>query len=339
MLRVIVLTGCIAYATITVSVAANKITSQALKVQGKLVGNEDKKSKDVSGIACPPISTFPRSCLVIDDNLQEAQGIILNSDALVAGNMVRLVDDAFDGKALELDGEGVAFQDGAFYIIGSHGHPRDKDHKLDPNADQALIAARIEAASKVVKVVVQADGSLVLQEPRMSLTKAIAAQPELALFSGKRLEENGLTIEGVAIKGDRLFAGFRGPVLSGGRAPVLSVSLAGLVNDGELSAKLFKIPLGDGLGVRDIASEGDHFLILAGPSADVSGKYAVYAWDGVTEDGITPVVSLTDISGAGDNRKAEALLSIADDEHQRQLLLLFDGEKEGSPLVLRINEQ
>ncbi|WP_018097632.1 DUF3616 domain-containing protein [Sinorhizobium meliloti] len=120
---------------------------------------------------------------------------------------------------------------------------------------------------------------------------------------------------------------------------VLSVSLKGLAKDGELGAQLFRIPLGDGMGVRDIALEGDHFLILAGPAADVTGKYSIYTWDGVMEDGIAPVVSLTDIPGAGDNRKAEALFPISHDEHVRRLLVLFDGEKEGSPLLLGISEE
>lgn len=307
-----------------------------MKVDGKLVGKNDKKSKDISGIACDSLSTLPRHCLVIDDNIQAAQAIVLQSDAVAAGEMVPLIEDVFNGKSLELDGEGIAFHDGAFYVIGSHGYPRDKDHKLDPQADQSLIAARIKAASQVVKIIEQADGTLVVQKPTMSLAKAIAAQVELAPFSGKRLDENGLTVEGIAIKGDRLFAGFRGPVLDGGRAPILSVSLDGLASDGDLGAKLYKIPLGIGMGVRDIVIEGDHFLILAGPVADVPGKYSIYEWDGVTDDGITPIVSLTDVEGAGDNRKAEALFPISDAAQQRQFLILFDGEKEGSPLLLRI---
>jgi hypothetical protein len=336
MLRIVVLFGCILSLLLPTVGNAEDVVSQTWKVEGKLVGKDDKKAKDISGIACDFVSTLPRHCLVIDDNIQAAQAVVLQSNALAAGEMVPLIDDVFDGKSLELDGEGIAFHDGAFYVIGSHGYPRDKDHKLDPQADQSLIAARIKAASQVVKIIAQADGTLVVQKPTMSLTKAIAAQVELAPFFGKRLDENGLTIEGIAIKGDRLFAGFREPVLEEGRTPILSVSLDGLAKDGDQAAKLFKIPLGSGMGVRDIAIEGDHFLILAGPVADVPGKYSIYSWDGVTDDGITPIVSLTDVEGAGDQRKAEALLPIIIDKMERRLLIMFDGEKEGSPLFLRI---
>lgn len=63
---------------------------------------------------------------------------------LKAGDIVRLSRKKLDRHARELDGEGVAYADGSFYVIGSHGHPRDKDRKL--NADE--IAARIAAAAR-----------------------------------------------------------------------------------------------------------------------------------------------------------------------------------------------
>jgi hypothetical protein len=40
----------------------------------------------------------------------------------------------------------AGYADGSFYVIGSHGHPRDNDHKLDA----VEIAARI--AAKVVRI-------------------------------------------------------------------------------------------------------------------------------------------------------------------------------------------
>jgi hypothetical protein len=45
-------------------------------VRGKLQNKDGKKSKNVSGIASAPAQGFPRACLVIDDNMHEAQFVI-----------------------------------------------------------------------------------------------------------------------------------------------------------------------------------------------------------------------------------------------------------------------
>ncbi|MES0044105.1 hypothetical protein [Mesorhizobium sp. M0091] len=89
---------------------------QPWTIQGKLTGkpknlegSESKNSKDVSGIACATESGFPRLCLIADDETQGAQIIILQDGKLIAGDFVRLIDDSFVGKPLELDAEGVAF--------------------------------------------------------------------------------------------------------------------------------------------------------------------------------------------------------------------------------------
>src|SRR3954463_11058997 len=86
--------------------------------------------------------------MVIDDEMNSAQFVSVREGELKAGEIVLLSRKKFDGDSLELDGEGVAYADGSFYVIGSHGHPRDKDHKLD--ADE--IAARIAASSQVVRI-------------------------------------------------------------------------------------------------------------------------------------------------------------------------------------------
>jgi hypothetical protein len=77
-------------------------------VKNKLEGPDDKKSRDMSGIACTTESGFPRACLVIDDNLQSAQLVTLKDGEIVAGQSIRLIDHTFHDKSLELDGEGVA---------------------------------------------------------------------------------------------------------------------------------------------------------------------------------------------------------------------------------------
>ena len=89
-----------------------------------------------AALPVPSKKHFPRTCLIIDDNLQDAQFVELKDGKLVAGDFVNLIKNKFGDERLELDGEGIAFSHGFFYVIGSHGHPRDSDEKLDPVKDR-----------------------------------------------------------------------------------------------------------------------------------------------------------------------------------------------------------
>src|SRR3954469_3100686 len=124
-------------------------------VHKKLLGKDDKKSKDVSGIACAN-QELPRKCLVIDDEVQFAQIVIVKDGELLAGDTVALVKA--DDTPWNIDGEGVTFsaagagRPNAFYVIGSHGHPRDRKKKLDARADAGEIKARFDASSVLERV-------------------------------------------------------------------------------------------------------------------------------------------------------------------------------------------
>ncbi len=304
------------------------------RVDELLVGKKkDKKSKDVSGIACTKTEGFPRSCLVIDDNRQSAQYVTLHDGKIVAGKSVKLIADKFDDDPLELDGEGVAFADGLYYVIGSHGHPRDGDNELNPEKNRKEIEARITAASQVVRVKPEPNGDASADDRSPRLRGIIKAQPELAPFVDRRLENNGLTIEGIAIRGGRVFVGFRGPILGGGRAPILSVGLDALFGGGAPNARLHGLQIGDGQGVRDLARLDDGFLVLAGPSADGPGRYAVYWWDG-DSDNVRFLRDLADIIGDDRERKPEALLPLDKGPSGLRVLILSDGKKEGAPVAV-----
>ena len=93
------------------------------------------------------------------------------------------------------------FQKASIYVIGSHGHPRDSEKKLDPVDDRDKIDARIKASSQIVRFRAK-DGADAKVEPTTNLKKIIATEPTLKGFVDQRLEKNGVTIEGIAIKDD-----------------------------------------------------------------------------------------------------------------------------------------
>lgn len=303
--------------------------TEAWLIKGRLFGKDGKKSTNVSGIACSTTQGFPRSCLLIDDNLQSAQIVTVRNGTIIAGGMIRLISNKYKGERLELDGEGIAYADGYYYVMGSHGHPRDSKHSLDPIRDADKVRAKIAASSQIVRVAAHATAITATGE----LRTIIAADPALSPFLDRRLESNGLTIEGIAVKGGRLFAGFRQPSLDNGRAAILSVALGALFGTDLADPKLYLLPLGNGQGVRDLASYANGFLVLAGPAAAGGGNYAVYWWDGASES-IRLLRDLADVTGK--KRKAEALLPLDVSPSGLRALIFFDREKQGAPVAIEM---
>ena len=309
-------------------------------VDNLLVGVGGKKSEDVSGIACTTSLGFPRQCLVIDDDLQAAQFVTVEDGELKAGDVVPLISDSHDGQPLELDGEGVAYFEGAFYVIGSHGHPRRS------SGPEEKTRAKIAAVSQIVRIELRSSVGDRLSRKDIhgisrsrKLRELMAGQPLLTKFMDQPLKDNGATIEGVAILDGRLFAGFRGPWVEHRGAPVLSVRLTALFGDDPPDSRLRFLPIGDGRGIRDLAAYGGGILILAGPTLDEAGRYEVFWWDGVGEK-VTSLGDITEEVHADRDQKPEAILPLDTSVSGLRLLVLSDGKeaKEGKPrtVVVRV---
>jgi hypothetical protein len=348
MLPAVAVVACLALAPAAPAIAQ---ADQPLAVSGKLVGKvrdgEFKKSEDVSGLACAGSpAVYPRICLLADDETQGAQVVILHQDRLVAGDFIPLIDSSFDAKPLELDAEGVAYADGFFYVIGSHGRPRHGEP-----SEEALNAARAVATAHVFRIRLDpaaisletgaVSGALEIKGST-SLARMIAGDATLAPFHDQPLDANGLTIEGVAARGPTLYAGLRGPVLADGSAVIVSAPLDALFEggDGPLTIEQVRLgtdTLGHARGIRDLVAFDDGFLILAGPVQDpdpshgiVLGDYAIYLKTGAG------LRTLADLKAYGPKTKPEALLVTGSSGQGLSSLILFDGPKEGEPRHLEL---
>ncbi|WP_238189341.1 DUF3616 domain-containing protein [Methylobacterium frigidaeris] len=325
---------------------ADSANPEPWKVEKTLIGKDDDTSTDVSGIACTESQGFPRRCLVIDDELQAAQIVIVEDGRLRAGQAIPLIDDTRKGKPIEFDGEGVAYADGTFLIIGSHGHPRDKNNKLDPtkDKDRDKIKASMTANSRIALVRLTAhqidqDGNL---KDKVAVPKAklftglpdiLAAEPLLKPFLNQRLDQNGVTIEGIAALDDTLFVGLRGPSLGGNRAAILSMPVRDILENRTPKARLHLVPLGPGQGVRDLAASPSGLLVLAGPTADVDGPYSIYRVTGEAAEFLGEVPPRVE---DGERVKPEALLFLDQTANSQRVLVLSDGATEGAPRPLTI---
>jgi len=250
-------------------------------------------------------------------------------------------------KPLELDAEGVAYADGFFYVIGSQGRARHEDNA----GKEAKNAAKATAARKVFKIALAADAvdlatgtlrSLPTINTSVALATVLQKDPVLAPFFDRPLEKNGLTVEGIAVRGGKSLCGHARPGprrRSGGdRARASGHGLrrrAGCRDALSLDARYrhpgrpTRHPRHHHRGRRvpaDRRPENDppkkHPVML--------GDYAVYAWN----EGAA--VKRLDLQPTGKKAKPEALVVLDQDRVTAHALLLFDGPKEGQPTPVDI---
>ena len=95
-------------------------------------------------------------------------------------------------------------------------------------------------------------------------------------------KENGLDIEGIAVKDTEVLLGLRGPT-AGGFAAVMRLSIKigakGLsLRKRKGASYLLSYLQLNGLGVRDLFRHGDDVIVLAGPTMDLDAPFALYRW-------------------------------------------------------------
>jgi hypothetical protein len=149
---------------------------------------------------------------------------------------------------------------------------------------ESLTAARVkgDAGGNLLTAALKHDRHLGRFVPVKSDGKSIEGIPS---------KDNGFDVEGLAVSGNRVFLGLRGPVLRGWAMVIelcVTASGDGLLLDsigaeGEPYRKHF-LQL-DGLGVRELAIDGKDLLVLAGPSMDLDGPVFIYRWRNALEAG------------------------------------------------------
>jgi hypothetical protein len=330
---------------------ASSQESEPWKVTGKILGESRKtgdprKSEDVSGMACA-MTDLPRICIIVDDETQGAQVVILKNGELVAGDFIRLISNAFEDALLELDAEGVTYADGVYYVIGSHGRPRHEDGRKE-----ARNVAWAEATRHMFRITLSS-GAVDKETGRVNvapdikdsirLGEFIKTQPDLKGHFDEALEDNGLTVEGLAARDGKLYVGMRGPVLRDENSIILEVPISTIFDGVPGEVVLYKLNLGkDTLGnlrgIRDLVPHMDSFLVLAGPVNDPpdgyeiqKGDYTVMSWSR------TAITGKFDLEGYGEKVKPETILPLEEKVGKFRALILFDGPDEGRPTSVAVD--
>ena len=210
----------------------------------------------------------------------------------------------------EIDIEGMDFSSDYLWLVGSHSTKRKKAKGKDPNKDiEKLAQIETEVNRYLLARLPLKDGTLCksishpenrknqlkagyLQRTKTGnlLTDALKDDSHLGLYLSAPIpsKENGFDIEGLAVRGDRILLGLRGPVL-GGWAIILEIEVEeaepGVLRLKEIGkkGKLYNKHFVDlnGLGVRELCWNGKDLIVLAGPTMTLSGAMRVFRLKGI----------------------------------------------------------
>lgn len=304
---------------------------QILQVRPSLT--DDKESENISGAACAFVNNKGSSCLLIGDEKKYARFFALKGDVLIPGRQLFLLPKKYtDGRKTEefdeTDAEGIAFSNGVYFLTGSHGMNRSGKpqasrnfiYRVTVNPDNGLVA---DFGSKE-KQSVQVDRSA-------NLRAIIHNDPQLSKHEGDVPDNDGINIEGIAIAGETLYIGFRGPLLDG-KAVIASLHVSEAFDNPNAKFTLNLVDLGVGQGVRDISAAGDGFLILSGPERDIAGAAGVCFWKPGSD--VNPCREI-EKAGPADS-KPEALTVLGANDDCYKLLIMSDGVSDGAPAIYEV---
>ncbi len=318
------------------------------------IGKKDKPAKDVSGMACMPRAGGKRICLIINDQNRNAQFASIEHGQLKVGQSIKLFGKEPPGKTVgrepavmcgsngdfaDLDGEGVAYAEPYFYVVGSHGCSRQEN---ELHLSSFLLArVRVDREGRPVDrhgqpVTVDQPKKAIETSWRVSdlLTRADRAGD---FFAKRPNDQNGLNIEGIAVSGDTVWFGLRAPV-DKGDAFLIRGSATDLFRNDDNPARAFDgtVPLKlDGRGIRDLAILPDgRLLVLAGPPQDQNVPFRLYLANPDTRTA-TPIGTLPAIERVIEGKKvlgkAEVVTILELTPDGVSIMVMFDSLLDGEP--------
>lgn len=207
----------------------------------------------------------------------------------------------------EIDIEGMDYENNFLWIIGSHSAKRKKTKtKNDAETNIENLKSVTTKGNRFVLARFAMSGNELaspgsslraldtdlppfteLRSDASRLTDLLKDDLHIGPFLSIPSKDNGFDIEGLAVFGNRVFIGLRGPVLRG-IAIVLEIEVEADENDPTvLKMKTLPSSLGHikkhfldlgGLGVRDLCFLGSDLLVLAGPTMAHDGTVAIFRW-------------------------------------------------------------
>lgn len=314
---------------------------------------EDLSACEITGsclwLGCDETTTIQRLARIDDGHFGQHRSFDLSTALALPA-----------GPGEEIDIEGLAEDGGFLWLTGSHSLRRTKPKRRDSPAEALARLSKVSASPNRyllarLPLIASKDGLFELASSgeadpqgrvpallpmtggRNVLAGALAYDVHIGRFVDVPSKENGLDIEGIAARGSRVFLGMRGPVLRGW-AVVLELAV-----EEESPGELTLLPLGRqrepyrkhfldlaGLGIRDLAFDGEGLLILAGPTMDLDGPVRVYRWadvlaadqgDVIGDDALQRVLEVPYGDGVD---HAEGITLLSATGGAKELLVVYD---------------
>ncbi|MEC4984470.1 MAG: DUF3616 domain-containing protein [Oscillatoria sp. PMC 1068.18] len=267
----------------------------------------EKRSDDVVGDLSAATFTPDGSLWIGSDEMIGVERLSPVETNIFAKHKRFLIGDfieLFNNKD-EIDIEGMDYADGYLWFTGSQSTKRKKAKGKKAKKDMQRLTeiktdlnryllVRIPVINgKLVKSCALADDAekkltaacLEKRESSNILIEALKEDPHLGTIIATELpsKDNGLDIEGLAVRGNKVFLGLRGPVLRGW-AIILEIEveesepgILTLKEVGESGRKYKKHFLElNGLGIRELCLHGKDMIVLAGPTMDLEGQMTVF---------------------------------------------------------------
>lgn len=242
----------------------------------------------------------------------------------------------------EIDIEGMSMSHGnTLFVIGSHSLKRLKledEETYEDNCKRVTTVIAEDKKNSIFKLTIDPATGKEKDRKTIRIKEIIENDPVLGIFTKIPSKENGIDIEGIASDGDRLYIGFRGPVLRGNYVPVMVIEDFAKPSDYEL---IF-VDL-DGYGIRDLCKVEDGFLIIAGPVGDGVGSYQLYFWNGVDSIPGTGKRKETEISLLGEittkkGSKAEGITLLSETSSTYKFMIIYDGIPNGNATIFQVKK-
>src|SRR5262245_38843422 len=251
----------------------------------------------------------------------------------------------------EIDIEGLDVDGGYLWLIGSHSLKRKKaeaDKTVPENIKRLANVTADGNRFTLARVPLDSSGKPVEKHGALTvarlqgdargnvLTEALRKDDHIGplvprvlpdgTVEGIPSKDNGLDVEGLAVSGNRVFLGLRGPVLRGWTVVIElqvtdgsgGVLMLDALSSSSVQYRRHFLQL-EGLGVRDLVIHGDEVFVLAGPTMDLDGPVFIYRWSNALEHSADSLTFLKDLKkvvavpfGVGSDH-AEGLTVLAGD--------------------------
>ena len=294
------------------------------------------KEEDISAIA-----SFGRFLVIGSDETKKKIQVLekINDNSYKVSHDIELpVSEGSDKEEFDVEGMELG-KDNTLFVIGSHSLKRKK---VDPERTYKKNRERIETVepedkrNRIIKLTLDSEtGKLNGNIESINIKGTILQDKVLKIFTQIPSKENGIDIEGIAVDGNQLYLGFRGPVLRLNYVPVVVTKF-----DKPSDYEIHYVNL-EGNGIRDLTKVKDGFLIVAGPVGDGFGPYQLYFWDG--SDGIPgkdkpkeAQITLLGEIPSPKGAKAEGITVMEETNSVYKVIIVYDGLPNGAATLFQV---